>query len=93
MDIDWILKYLEIGDLEGNSGFFEIAEISGMDVAKTLLKNHATLANVYIPNVQSNNRLMRKIINDNINKLSIREIASKTGLSRRAVEKYLSNDD
>ena len=85
MDKDFILNYLKMEHLEKNPDMYEIAEILGFEVVKVLMKNHASLRNLYIPIMSLNKDLMYDVIKSNYLKMTIRELCNKTGLSRRKV--------
>lgn len=90
MDKDFILKYLRVEHLATNSELLEIAEGSGLEVVKPLLKNHEQMGNLYIPLLTSNKALMCAVIADNRDKMTVRQLATITGLNRRRVQQLIN---
>lgn len=90
MDKEFILRYLKKEHLAGNSDLSEIAEISGLDVVKTLIKNHETMRMCYIPMLANNKELMCDVIRKNKDKMTVNQLASVTGFTRRKVERMIA---
>ncbi len=89
MDKEFILRYLRKEHLKGNQELYGIAEVKGLEFAKELLRDFASMRFLYIPTLERNIELMREVIADNMHKYSIRELARKTGLSRRKVREII----
>ncbi len=85
-----MLKYLKKEHLKGNDGLTEIADISGMDIVKTLLKNHEGLRMCYVPMLSNNKELIREVIRCNKDKMTITQLVNITGLSRRKIERMIA---
>jgi len=89
MDKDFVLKYLDVEHLRDNQELLEIAEISGIEVVKTLLKNHESMRVLYIPTLKRNKDLMMTVIRENMHKYSVSQLARLTGLTRKRVLEFI----
>lgn len=88
MNKDFILEYLKKEHLSGHSELLEIAEESGLEVVKLLLKNHSAL-HLYVPKITSLPLLMKDFLKDNESKLDCKQLQYTTGLSKRNIDEYL----
>lgn len=79
---DVLLDMLEESDLP--SGFKIVAEFCGLDIAKHLLRELEGMQ-IYIPQIKTLTPLHSRYIKKNINKKSIRYLASDIGLTEKAV--------
>lgn len=89
MDRDFVLQYLRIEHLRGNAELVEIAENSGLDYVKVLLREYPSMRVMYIPTLERNKALIQEVIRANIDKMSVRQLARKTGLSIKRIKKYI----
>lgn len=89
MDRDFVLQYLKIEHLRGNSELMEIAENSGLEYVKELLREYPSMRVMYIPTLERNRELMMEVIRANKDKMSVTQLARKTGLSVKKVKQYL----
>ncbi|MCX7880847.1 MAG: hypothetical protein N2517_09335 [Ignavibacteria bacterium] len=89
MDRDFILQYLKLEHLRGNSELTEIAEHSGMEFVKELLREYPSMRVLYVPTLQRNRELMLEVIRANKDKMSPIQLARKTGLSVKRVRLFL----
>ncbi|MEM5793555.1 MAG: winged helix-turn-helix transcriptional regulator [Candidatus Aenigmatarchaeota archaeon] len=89
MDRDFVLQYLKIEHLRGNSELMEIAENSGLEYVKELLREYPSMRVMYIPTLERNRELMMEVIRANKDKMSVTQLARKTGLSVKKVKEYL----
>jgi hypothetical protein len=89
MDKDFVLKYLKKEHLRNNAELMEIVEVKGLDYVKELLKHFETMRFLYIPTLKRNKELMKAVIADNYQKMTIRQLVMKTGLSQKSIEKII----
>lgn len=89
MDREFVLQYLRIEHLQSNSELMEIAENSGLDYVKELLREYPSMRVMYIPTLERNKELMMEVIRANKDKMSVTQLARKTGLSVKKVKQYL----
>lgn len=85
MDKEFLLKYLRVEHLTNNQELYEVAEMSGLDVAKSLFRNHETMRMLYIPMLNNNKELMRDIIKAN-KEMPVTQLAALTGCTRQRIE-------
>jgi hypothetical protein len=85
MDKEFLLKYLKVEHLANNQELSEVAEMSGIDVAKQLFRNHETMRMLYIPMLNKNKELLIEVIKDNSG-MSIAQLATLTGCTRQRIE-------
>ena len=71
--------------LTNNQELYEVAEMSGLDVAKQLFRNHESMRMLYIPKLNNNKELMIEVIKDNP-KMSTAQLAALTGCTRQRIE-------
>ncbi|ROL55832.1 hypothetical protein D9V84_10490 [Bacteroidetes/Chlorobi group bacterium Naka2016] len=93
MDREFVLKYLKIEHLKSNAELLEIAENSGLDYVKELLREYPSMRIMYIPTLERNKPLMMDVIRENIGKMTVRQLARKTGLSIKRIKKYIRELD
>ena len=90
MDKEFILKNLKKEHLKGNAELFEVAELSGLDIVKELLRNHEEMR-LYVPCLTNQKKLMREIIEKNKDSLSVEQLSNVTGMPRRKIKKLLAD--
>ncbi|QLH52765.1 MAG: hypothetical protein CH6_0067 [Candidatus Kapaibacterium sp.] len=89
MDRAFVLQYLKIEHLQNNSELMEIAENSGLEYVKELLREYPSMRVMYIPTLERNKELMKEVIRANIGKLTVRQLSRKTGLSMKKIKQYI----
>jgi 4-alpha-glucanotransferase len=89
MDREFVLQYLKIDHLKGNSELMEIAENSGLDYVKELLREYPSMRVMYIPTLERNKALMMDVIRENLGKMSIQQLSRRTGLSIKRIKRYI----
>ncbi|MFN3327600.1 MAG: hypothetical protein ACK40U_01885 [Fervidobacterium pennivorans] len=89
VDREFVLQYLRVEHLRGNSELMEIAENSGLDYVKELLREYPSMRVMYIPTLERNKPLMLEVIRANMEKMSVRQLARKTGLSLKKIKQYI----
>lgn len=88
MNKDLILSYLKIEHLQENAALREIAEESGIEVVKLLLRNHEGLQ-VYVPKVTNLPALMEEFISASSQHLNERQLQSVTNVTRGTIAEYM----
>ncbi len=88
MNKDLILSHLKVEHLKENEALREIAEESGIEVVKLLLKNHEGLK-VYVPKVTNLTMLMEDFICESSKHLNERQLQNVTSVTRGTISEYL----
>lgn len=88
MNKDLILSHLKVEHLKENEALREIAEESGIDVVKLLLRNHEGLQ-VYVPKVTNLSALMEEFICESSQHLNERQLQSVTNVTRGTIAEYM----
>ena len=89
MDKEFILRYLKEEHISNNENLAEIAELSGLEVVKTLLRNHESMRLNCIPLLNKNKKLMYTVISDNYKSMSVKHLSDLTGLRRSKVQEII----
>lgn len=88
MNKDLILNHLKVEHLKDNEALREIAEESGIEVVKLLLRNHEGL-HVYVPKVSNLPLLMEAFIGESSKHLNERQLQTITNVTRQTIADYM----